>query len=242
MSPPLHERIRSEIEAEILSGALQPEQRLPVEHELMRHYGCSRMTVNKALSALAAAGLVDRRKRAGSFVARPRVHSMVLDIPDLAVEIGRRGQLYRYELLHRDVRAADPSSPLECALAGPDRLLSIEGVHHADDRPLATEERLISLAAVPEAEAVDFGAVSPGAWLLRHVPWTEAESRIAAVPARGAVAARLNVAVGSACLLIERRTWRGEEGVTLVRQHFVGAAFDLIARFGPARSPTVDQA
>src|SRR4029434_6635000 len=108
--------------------------------------------------------------------------------------------------------------------------------------PLATEERLISLAAVPEAEAVDFGVVSPGAWLLRHVPWTEGESRSAAVSARGAVAARLKVAAGSACLLIERRTWRGEEGVTLVRQYFVGAAFDLIARFGPARSPIVDQA
>lgn len=237
MNLPLHERIRSEIEAEILSGALQPEQRLPVEHELMRHYGCSRMTVNKALSALASAGLVDRRKRAGSFVARPRVHSMVLDIPDLEVEIARRGQLYRYALLHRDLRAADPTSPLEAALAGPERLLSIKGIHHADDRPLATEERLISLAAVPDAEQVDFGAVSPGAWLLRHVPWTEAETRIAAVSAGRAVAARLNVAVGSACLFIERRTWRGEEGITLVRQHFVGAAFDLIARFGPARSP-----
>ena len=237
MSLPLHERIRSEIEGEILSGALQPEQRLPVEHELMRHYGCSRMTVNKALSALAAAGLVDRRKRAGSFVARPRFHSMVLDIPDLEVEIAGRGQLYRYAPLGRTLRAADPSSPLEATLAGPDRLLSIEGVHHADDRPLATEERLISLAAVPEAEKVDFGAVSPGAWLLRHVPWTEAETRIAAVSAGRAVATRLNVAVGSACLFIERRTWRGDEGITLVRQHFVGAAFDLIARFGPARSP-----
>jgi len=240
MTLPLHERIRSEIEAEILSGALQPEQRLPVEHELMRHYGCSRMTVSKALSALAAAGLVERRKRAGSFVARPRVHSMVLDIPDLEGEIARRGDRYRYALLRRRLRAADPSSPLEATLAGPDRLLSVAGVHHADDRPLATEERLISLAAVPEAEIVDFGAVSPGAWLLRHVPWTEAETRIAAVPASRAVAARLEIAIGSACLFIERRTWRGEEGVTLVRQHFVGAAYDLIARFGPARGPGAD--
>jgi len=237
MSLPLHERIRSEIEADILSGVLQPEQRLPVEHELMRQYGCSRMTVNKALSALTAAGLIDRRKRAGSFVARPRVHSMVLDIPDLELEIARRGQHYRYALLHRDLRAADPASPLEATLAGPDRLLAIGGVHYADDRPLAIEERLVSLTAVPEVEGADFGAVSPGAWLLRHVPWTEAETRIAAVSADRVVAARLNIAIGSACLFIERRTWRGEEGITLVRQHFVGAAYDLIARFGPAKSP-----
>jgi GntR family histidine utilization transcriptional repressor len=121
-------------------------------------------------------------------------------------------------------------------LAGADRLLRIEGVHHADDRPLATEERLVSLAAVPEADQVDFGTASPGAWLLRHVPWTEAETRIAAVAADRTIADRLDIAAGSACLFIERRTWRGEEGITLVRQHFVGAAYDLIARFGPARS------
>lgn len=235
MSLPLHERIRREIEADILSGTLQPDQRLPVEHELMRHYGCSRMTVNKALSALASAGLVDRRKRAGSFVARPRVHSMVLDIPDLEAEIARRGQAYRYEPIGREVRPADPVDPLESALAGPDRLLGIEGVHHADDRPLAAEQRLISLAAVPEAEAMDFASVSPGAWLLRHVPWTQAETRIAAVGADRIVAERLKVATASPCLFIERRTWRGDEGITLVRQHFVGAAYDLIARFGPAR-------
>jgi GntR family histidine utilization transcriptional repressor len=237
MTLPLHERIRSEIEAEILSGALQPDQRLPVEHELMRQYGCSRMTVNKALSALAAAGLVDRRKRAGSFVARPRVHSMVLDIPDLEAEVSRRGQLYRYRPLRRELRPADPSNPLEAGLAGPDRLLAIEGIHHADDRPLATEARLISLAAVPQAEDADFAAVSPGAWLLRHVPWTEAETRIAAVAADREVATRLEVAVGSPCLFIERRTCRGDDGITLVRQHFVGAAYDLVARFGPARGP-----
>ena len=53
MTLPRHERIRSEMEAEILSGALKPGERLPTEQELMQRYGCSRMTVNKALSALA---------------------------------------------------------------------------------------------------------------------------------------------------------------------------------------------
>ena len=87
MSLPLHERIRRDIETAILSGELQPGARLPVEHELMHQYACARMTVSKALSALASVGLIDRRKRAGSFVARPKVHSMVLDIPDLEQEI-----------------------------------------------------------------------------------------------------------------------------------------------------------
>ena len=74
---PLHERIRSEIEAAILAGDLRPGDRIPRETDLMAEYGCARMTVNKALSALAGSGMVERRKRAGSFVAQPRAQAMV---------------------------------------------------------------------------------------------------------------------------------------------------------------------
>lgn len=219
-----------------MSGALRPGARLPTEHELMREYDCARMTVSKALSALASAGLIDRRKRAGSFVARPKVHSMVLDVPDLEQEVAQRGQSYRFDLLGRAVKRPDPSREEEVQLAGAGDLLFIEGVHFADNVPLAVEVRLVSLSAVPEIAESAFDRSSPGAWLIRYVPWTEAETRIAAVPADREVAARLNLPLGSACLFVERRTWRGDEGITLVRQHFVGSAYDLIARFGSARS------
>lgn len=235
MSLPLHERIRSDIEAAILSGELRPGARLPVEHELMQQYGCARMTVSKALSALASVGLIDRRKRAGSFVARPKVHSMVLDIPDLEQEILQRGQMYRYQLLRREVRLPDQAAAAETALAGNGELLLIEGVHYADEVPLALETRLVSLSAVPEMAALTLEGTSPGAWLLKHVPWTEAETRIAAVAADRLAASLLHVGAGTPCLFVERRTWRGAEGITLVRQHFVGATYDLIARFGSSR-------
>ena len=62
---PLHSRIRSDFEERIMSGALKPGDRIPFEHELMAEYGCSRMTVNKAMSSLADAGLIHRRRRAG---------------------------------------------------------------------------------------------------------------------------------------------------------------------------------
>lgn len=228
MTPPLHETIRRGLEADILSGALPPGTRLPTEAELMARHGCARMTVSKALSALVAAGLIERRKRAGSFVARPRLHSMVLDIPDLAAEVARRGQRYRYVPLKRAQVQDD-----ESGLGGP--LLRIEGVHHADDRPLAVEERLVGLNAVPDIATVDFATISPGAWLLEHVPWTQAELRIAAVAAAGDVAARLDRPVGTACLCVERRTWRGADSITFVRQYFAGSDHALIARFGPDR-------
>jgi len=48
MTVPLHQRIRTDIEAKILSGAWGPGFRLPFEHELMTEYGCARMTVNRS--------------------------------------------------------------------------------------------------------------------------------------------------------------------------------------------------
>ena len=88
---PLHQKIRDDIENQIRSGSLKPGDRIPFEHELMAQYGVSRMTVNKALTPLDEAGLIERRKRAGTFVRLPRLDSTVLDIPDIQHEITARG-------------------------------------------------------------------------------------------------------------------------------------------------------
>ncbi|WP_404476851.1 histidine utilization repressor [Novosphingobium sp. BL-52-GroH] len=227
----LHERIRSDFEGRILGGDLAPGARLPIEQDLMRQYGCSRMTVNKALSNLLTAGLIERRKKAGTFVAQPKMHSMILDIPDIAVQVAERGQDYTYQPLRRMLRAADDDE--EALLAGAGQLLQIDGLHIADGAPLAIEFRLVSVGAVPGIVGADLQVVAPGSWLLQHVPWTEAETRISAVPAMEEEARKLEIEIGSPCLCVERRTWRGSERITSVRQVFPGHAYDLVARFGP---------
>jgi GntR family histidine utilization transcriptional repressor len=232
----LHERIRSDFEGRILGGDLAPGDRLPIEQELMLEYGCSRMTVNKALSALVAAGLIDRRKRAGTFVARPKVHSMVLDVPDIAAQVRDRGQDYAYRPIKRTVRPPVAEDEEEVLLAGRGALVQIDGLHLVEGAPLGVEFRLVSAAAVPEIVGADLHAVPPGSWLLQHVPWTEAETRISAVGAGEDEAEWLGVPAGTPCLCVERRTWRGAERITYVRQLFLGDAYDMVARFGPGAS------
>ena len=234
---PVHEAIRRDIERDIRSGRLRPGDRIASEAELSMVYGCARMTVNKALSMLAATGLVERRKRAGTLVARPRVEAMVLAIPDLPAEVVARGQRYRYDLRHRAVRLSRTFDPDEQALAANGRILAIDGVHFADDQPLALEHRLVSLDAVPDIEAERFGEEPPGTWLLHHVPWTDAETRIDAQALDPTDAELLEVEPGSACLTLERRTWRGDTGITIVRQQFVAGAHTLVARFSPGQFP-----
>jgi GntR family histidine utilization transcriptional repressor len=229
----LHRRIRAEISERILSGAWPPGHRVPAEHELMAEYGCSRMTVNKALAPLAEQGLIVRRRKAGSFVARPRIHSVVLDIPDIAAEVSTRGEPYGYELLSRTVRMATAQEAAELGLDRPPQVLALRCLHRASGRPFALEERLINLDAAPEAADADFAATPPGGWLLGHVPWTEAEHRISAANVQKPVAAILGIAPTAACLVLERRTWRGEDRITHVRLTFPGEAYDLVARFAP---------
>lgn len=233
----LHKRIRSEISERILSGAWPPGHRIPFEHELMAQFRCSRMTVNKALAPLAEAGLIVRRRKAGSFVSRPRIHSVVLDIPDIAAEVTGRGEPYAYELLSRKARMASRREADELGLEKPVPVLAMRCLHRASGRPFALEERLINLETVPEAEAVDFAAAAPGSWLLGHVPWTEAEHRISAANVQKATAAVLGIEPTAACLILERRTWRGEDRITHVRLIFPGEAYDLVARFAPQVRP-----
>lgn len=235
-SSTLHKRIRAEIQARILSGVWPPGHRIPYEHELMCEYGCSRMTVNKALAPLAEAGLIERRRKFGTFVARPRIHSVVLDIPDIPAEVTARGEPYDYRLLTRTVRRATVSDVEVLGLEEPLEMLALRCLHSASGRPFALEERRINLEAVPEAREVDFTATAPGTWLLAHVPWTEAEHRISAANPSRAVAETLSVAATSACLVMERRTWRGADRITHVRLTFPGDAYDLVARFAP-RAP-----
>lgn len=228
----IHRRIESDIERRILSGDWRPGFRLPTETELMADYSCARMTASKAMASLAARGLVTRRRRAGTIVAHPPLHSSALvAIPDIQTEVEGRGMAYAHRLLARALRATERD---ETWLG--ERVVALETLHLAGGLPFVFERRLISLTAAPEAADTDFAAEAPGGWLLAHTPWTEAEHRISAVGATGETAQRLELPPTTACLRLERRTWRDGQGVTWAWQTFPGTAYDLVARFQPTKS------
>lgn len=230
----LDAKIKADLEAKILTGRWPSGFRIPFEYELMEKYDCSRMTVHKALSALATRGLIKRKRRAGSFVQAPPHNVAVLEIPDIERDILQRKQRYGYLLISRRDRLPKRGNAVETELSHPGRVLDIECVHYENDVPFAFEKRLISLATVPAARDVDFKTIAPGTWLLSHVPWSEAEHTIGAISADGELATRLNIPKDSACLSLERRTWTGGKAVTHVTQIFPGTRHSLKARFQPA--------
>jgi GntR family transcriptional regulator, histidine utilization repressor len=233
----LHQRILGDIQSSIVSGDWPPGHRLPFEVDLAQSYGVSRMTVNKVLTQLAGAGLIERRRKSGSFVAQPQVQSAILEIHDIQTEVQSLKLPYRFALLRRLRRKALAADMAVFDLTATFNVLAITCLHFAGDAPFCLEDRLINLDVVPEAGDVDFANVAPGKWLQQQVPWTTAEHRISARAADNPLARDLALAQAAPCLVVQRRTWNGQGPVTLVRFTYPADKHAVIARFTPATTP-----
>lgn len=235
-SGPLHQQILGDLERRILSGEWPPGYQLPFEIDLAKTYNVSRMTMNKVLTHLAKAGLIERRRKFGSFVAQPQVQSAVLEIHDIETEVRSLKRDYAFETLSTRIRpASEPERDLfDLPLAG--RVLEVFCLHRAGDAPFCTEERLISLQAVPQAAEIDFSEISPGRWLQRQVPWNTAEHKITAIAADAKLALLLAIKRGGPCLVVQRRTWSDQGAVTFVRFTYPAETHAIVATFTPQAS------
>ncbi len=232
--PTLHQRILNDIEGKIVSGEWPPGHRLPFEVDLAAQYDCSRMTVNKVMTQLAKGGLIERRKKSGSFVTQPQAQSAVLEINDIEAEVRSLNLPYSFTLKRRELRKATDADVRLLEVATGTRVLAMTCIHFAGPRQFCVEERLINLANVPEAATADFTGTAPGQWLIGQVPWSTAEHRIRAVSAAAEMASMLGISKGAACLVVERRTWSGLGPITHVRLTYPGDTHALVARFTPA--------
>lgn len=233
----LHERILSEVRDNILSGIWPPGHRIPFETDMAAAYGVSRMTVNKVLTQLSREGYLERRRKGGTVVARPRGQSAVMRITDIGEEVRSSGASHAFDLVKAVTRRSDGETPSLLRGLAPGRpILDLEYVHIADGVPFCHERRLINLDAVPEARQADFAAEHAGAWLLRQIPWSTAEHVIRAVSPAPAVARRLCIAATTPCLEIERRTAFEDRPVTFACLTYPGGTHQLVASFSPQNS------
>ena len=84
---PKYQQILDDLKESIANGKYSVGQRLPSEHELVKVFGTSRVTVNRALRELQLTGLIARRAGSGSYVSPNSVKTYTFGL--LIPELGR---------------------------------------------------------------------------------------------------------------------------------------------------------
>lgn len=115
--PVTWQTIQNEALRRIRDREWKPGQMIPHEADLAEELGCARATVNRALRELAAAGFLERRRKAGTRVALNPVRKATFDIPIIRHDVEGRGAKHGYRLLDRAMRTTPAEILREAAAA-----------------------------------------------------------------------------------------------------------------------------
>lgn len=211
------------------AGLWTPGDQLPNEAELAREFGCARATVNRALRELAGMGLLERRRKAGTRIALRTRRTVRVEIPLVREEVETRGSVYGYMLLKRAVLTAPDMVRARLNLPADAAVVFVECLHSADGKPFQLERRWINLDTVPDASDEPFDMTGPNEWLLKTVPFSDAEHAFSAANADDREAELFGLAARDALLIVERRTWLDGAAVTWVRMAYPGASHRVVA-------------
>lgn len=212
--------VQDEVRRRIHARIWAPGDMIPNEQDLAEQFGCARATVNRALRNLSDAGLLERRRKAGTRVALHPVRTATLKIPMIRQEIENNGQIYGYRRLQYQ-KATPPEAVLRQLKAREsDSFVRVQSVQTADGKPFVFEDRWVNLATVPAAKDEGFAEMSANEWLLTHAPFTEGDISFFADNASRDVAAILECENGAAIFVIDRVTWDNDRSITSVQQYF----------------------
>lgn len=133
---PLHHQLQLALRALIDGGALVPGDALPGELRLCEQYGVSRTVVRQSLVDLEHAGLIERAKGRGTFVAQPRppqglVQSLTGQFEDMAsLGLPLVSRVRRLELV-----PADPPVAAALDVANGSDVVLLERLRLVDGEP-----------------------------------------------------------------------------------------------------------
>lgn len=230
---PLFKQIERAVRSEIMSGRWPSGHRVPSEHSLMETFSTTRATVSKALSKLTEAGLLERRRKHGTRVARTTESHAVLGFLDVRKDIEAKGREYSYKVLQkREIRAGELTGSWPAVPEGTPVLI-LKAAHCGFGKPEVLEERYINLKAAPDAADADFEAETPNTWLLARLPCTRLRHAIRADAATASQARLLNIAERSPLLVSMRQTWADDIPVTSVKLSYPGAQNEFVGEFNP---------
>jgi GntR family histidine utilization transcriptional repressor len=224
-------RVKQHVVERIAAGALKVGERVPSEHELVREFGLSRMTVNRALRELVAEGVITRVAGVGSFVADARAHAHPLEVRNIADEIRARRHEHTARVVTLESVAASPEVAERCGVRSGAKLDHSVILHSENGLPLQVEDRHVVPSVVPGYRRNDFSRITPYEFLIRAAPLQRAEHVVRAIAPDGRIRRLLHLAAGEPCLLIQRRTWSHDRIATVADLYHPGSRYELSGTF-----------
>ncbi len=230
---PLYLQVKRHILDNIGSGKWGTSTRVPSENDIVKSFGVSRMTANRALRELRDEGVLVRVAGVGSFVADQHAHAHPMEIRSIAEEIAQRGHAHRAEIVSLDRIRAGAELAEGFGIAPRSELYCSVIVHFEDDRPIQLEDRYVLPKLAPDYLKVDFNQTTPYDYLVKVAPLQEAEHLLRAVMPDERTRKLLAMECNEPCLLVVRRTWTAGQIASMARLYYPGSRYEMSGRFRP---------
>ncbi|MGO9512256.1 MAG: histidine utilization repressor [Steroidobacteraceae bacterium] len=230
---PLYLKVKRHILDNIGSGKWRPSDRVPSENEIVKAFGVSRMTANRALKELRDEGVLVRIAGVGSFVADRHARAHPLEIRSIADEIRERGHVHRAEVVSLERIRAVADLAEDFGVAPRTELYCSVIVHFENDRPVQLEDRYVLPKLAPDYLTVDFTRTTPYDYLVKVAPLQDAEHLLRAVMPDERTRKLLAMKRDEPCLLMIRRTWAAGQIASVARLYYPGSRYEMSGRFRP---------
>jgi len=207
---PVHSRIAVWLERLIVTGSLQPGDKLPPEVEIAGALGVSRMTLRQALAAIEAKGLI-RRSRGrfgGNFVETPRLEFDHIGLPGFTEQLRRLDMAAGARVIRAATRqpTANVRHALQLKRGVP--VHEIVRIRSANDVPVVLEETYLPAARFRDILSADLtGSIYTLMAEEFDNPVFSADEHIEATPASESSAEMLGIAVGDPLLVVTRTAY-----------------------------------
>lgn len=198
-----YETIREDLLSKIKDGTYPEGQTIPSEIELAQIYGVSRPTVRHALKLLSEAGYLEKRRRRGTIVTKPKVdQSFTMTITSFEDAMRLIGRMPKTNVLVSRSEEASEEVANALTLKKGAQVYRLVRLRYADDVPNVFVESYIPCGPYPGLASFDFNTTSLYAAMEEcGEPVVSARRRLEAIKADSASAALLDVEQGDPLLL-----------------------------------------
>lgn len=233
MNDPLYRQLKNHIRENIRSGTWKLGDRVPSESELVKSFGVSRMTANRALRELQSEGVLNRVAGVGSFVSTTRAQGEFLSVRDIAEELAEGGFKHSVVVLEHKVMNADSTMADRFELDRGASLIFNSVRHCKDENPILLERRWVNRHLIPDYEHIDLARESSYQFLMRVAPLQKVEHTVRAILADQNVQKSLQLQSATACLILRRRTWSADQVASYAEFIYVGDRYEMTSTFFP---------